>query len=398
MNNRCGQTGFTMIELTVALAVLTLLSAFAAKAFVEHFQEGLAEATANYLLTLKSGLDACALREINALAANTPIAGFADPLAPTVAELKSAGCLAPSLPELTPFKQAMSLRIHRSAACPNAGCLISALAITDSPVALAGADNAYLAMLVRSQAQGYGMASSEFDAARLTGLLCEPQPNPLGPIPNVLGVCSVVNGGIYAQFVRRGDDRATQLNNSLSVLGTLTAASLVLNAGASAGGPCTEGEGLRQREGSPGALLSCQAGLWIPVGARRVSPDSPCTTVGELGIAATGQALVCKAYGGSAGGFFVPASHLLSDFVFLASSRVTDGDTVPKPVCASVGGHVGSPLIFLLAQTEGSGDGAFNRYAIDNGTHWTVRLVRGDDASALAGASALAHQYCHYPS
>ncbi|MDP3136990.1 MAG: prepilin-type N-terminal cleavage/methylation domain-containing protein, partial [Burkholderiaceae bacterium] len=397
MNTRSSQTGFTMIELTLALAMLTLLSAFAAKAFVEHFQEGLAQATANYLLTLKSGLDACVLKEISALAANAPIAGFSDPLAPTVAELKSAGCLAVSLPELTPFKQTLSLRIHRSAACPNAGCLISAQALTNSPVALPGADNAYLAMLVRSQAQGYGMASSEFDAARLTGLLCEPQPNPLGSVPNVLGVCSVVNGGLYAQFVRQGDDRATQLNNSLSVLGTLTAASLVLNAGATAGGPCTGSEGLRQRAEVPGALLSCQSGVWTPVGARLASPDMACPTAGELGIAATGQALVCKAYGGSAGGFFVPASHLLSDFVFLASSRVTDGDTVPKPVCATVGGHAGTPLVFLLAQTEGTSDGAFNRYAIDQGTSWTVRLTRGDDASALSGASALAHQYCHYP-
>lgn len=398
MNTRGTQSGFTMIELTVALAVLTLLSAFAAKAFVQNFQEGLAQATANYLLTLKSGLDSCMLKEIGALTANEPVAGFSNPLVPTMAELKSAGCLAASLPELTPLKQTLSFSIHRSAACPNAGCLISALVFTNSPVALPGADNAYLAMLARSQAQGYGMASSEFDADRLTGLLCEPQPNPLGSVPNVLGVCTVVNGGFYAQFVRRGDDRATQLNNSLTVLGTLTAASLAVTAFASAGGPCTEGDGLRQRAGAPGALLSCQAGAWTPVGARLASPDAACPIAGELGIAATGQAMVCKAYGGSTGGHFVPATHLLSDFIFLASSRVVDGDTVPKPACASVGGHVGAALIFLLAQTEGSNDGAFNRYAIDNGSSWTVRLTHGDDASALSGVSALAHQYCHYPS
>ena len=559
------QAGFTLIELSVVAIVSVMLAAFAAKFMVEQFQEGLAESTGSYFSALKSGLEDYTTQNVTELTNNLAVAGYVDPLAPTLAELKAAGHVTASFPTVTPFKQTLTFVVTRSAACPNAGCLISSYVYGNSPINAPGANNAYLATIARNKTQGYGIASSDFNPTQLAGLFCQPLANPNGSVTNMVGACSVLNAGFYAQFVRRSDDRPTTLNNSLTVNGTVTSvsvfatntiASLTGNVGAGTGGagcrmaeimasgqivsrtfdcvtraivestvadggqvrlmnpanqetvrmrgtngeilagnggaatvtidgatgrigtngfapsavPAGWGGGLatfdvsargsvgawdgtnlraimnnsgmilartsagtdtvildgeagkataqtllatssgavgaacatigdqRQRTGAPGAYVTCQGGVWTPLGARVVAANAACAVAGEYAIDLTGQAMVCKQTGGGPGGFFVPARYLLSDFVFLASSLVVDGSVVPKPVCATVGGTTGTALIFVIGQTEGSADGAFNRYAVDNGASWTVRLKRGDDSTSLAGAAALAQQYCHYSS
>lgn len=162
---------------------------------------------------------------------------------------------------------------------------------------------------------------------------------------------------------------------------------------------------IRQRQGVSGAFVSCQSGTWTALGARLAVPSTQCgpsvvppSTAGETAVDANGQTLVCKQRGAAGNGFWVPIRFLLSDFVFLASTQVTDGAVVPKPTCATLGGTTGTPLIFLVAQNEASPDLAFNRYAVDNGVSWTVRLKQGDNATSLVNGSALAQQYCFYSS
>lgn len=554
-----------MIQLAVVAIVSVVLAAFAAKAMMDEFQEGLADATGSYFFALKSSLEDFASQNVTELTNNTAVAGYANPLAPTLAELKAAGHVTSSFPISTPFKQSITFVVTRSAACPNAGCLISSYVNSVTPINLPGANNAYLATIVRSKTQGYGIASSDFSPSQLIGVMCPPLANPLGSTPNMVGACTVLNAGFYAQFVRRGDDRATTLNNSLTVNGTVTAATMVsqgtitavtseigagvgstgcrlaailasgqlvsrtmdcvtrafmestvadggqvrlmnpanqqtvrirgtngeilagngaattvtvdgsqgrittngltpaslpggwtggvntfdvaargtvgtwdgtnlratvgangeiaarnvagtttalldgVNGKASAqtllatstgtvGAACTTIGDQRQRADALGAYVTCQGGVWVPMGDRIVAANAACTVAGENAVDSTGQTMVCKQAGGGPGGFFVPAKYLFSDFVFLASSLVVDGSVVPKPVCATVGATTGIALIFVIGQTEGSPDGAFNRYAIDNGATWTVRLKRGDDSTSLAGAAALAQQYCYYAS
>jgi hypothetical protein len=164
------------------------------------------------------------------------------------------------------------------------------------------------------------------------------------------------------------------------------------------GAVCDTAGDQRQRSDAAGAYVVCQNGFWVPLGARVVTASSACSIGGEYAIDASGQAMVCKPVGSGGGGYFVAAKYLLSDFVFVASSLVTDGTVISKPSCATVGSTPGVALIFLIPQTEGSSDGAFNRYAVDNGASWTVRLKRGDDSTALDGGAALAAQYCYYTS
>lgn len=559
------QRGFTLIELAVASVVAVVLAAIASKALIDEMQEGLSEATSSYLFTLKSSMDDFTTKNVTEIANSLPVTGFADPLAPTLPELKAAGHLTSAFPSTTPFGQTVTLSVTRSAACPGPGCLITSYVYTNSPINAVGGNNSYLTTVVRNGVGGYAIGSTDLDPGQLVGLQCDPYPNPLGAVPYVVGACSVLNAGYWAQFVRRGDDRVTTLNNSLHVNGTVTAslaivtgtiASLTGNVGAGTGssgcrlsellasgqivsrtmdcvtraivdsdpaeggrvklrnasdqqtvqlkgtgGEITAGNGAattvtidgatgrigtngyapgampsgwgggvatedvaargsvgawdgtnlrasmdkdgnivarsaagvgtvtldgtngkasaetllatasatigaacvtvgdqRQRADAPGAYATCQGGVWTPLGARMVASNSACTVAGEYAIDSSGQAMVCKQTGGGPGGYFVAAKHLMSDFVFLASSLVTDGSVVPKPVCATVGGAAGIALIFVIGQTEGSNDGAFNRYAVDNGPSWTVYLKKGDDSTSLSGGSALAQQYCYYAS
>ncbi len=559
------QRGFTLIELSVVAIVAVILAALAGKAMLDSVNEGMAEGTGAYLFSLKSAMDDYTTNHVTEITNNTAVTGFANPLSPTLDELKAAGHLTSAYPSVTPFKQTVTLTVTRSAACPNPGCLITSRVYTNTPIAATDANIPYLVTIIRSKAGGYGIASTDFDPATLSGPQCDPMPNPLGSVPYVVGACSVLNAGFWAQFVRRGDDRTTTLNNSLTVNGTVTAttsvvtgtitsvngpigtgsgssgchlaelvasgqfisrttdciARLIMDSNAADGGRVTvmnsanqqtvqvkgtggqitagsgsattvtiDGQGgrittnglspgslpsgwagginaqdvaargsvgawdgtnlratvaadgqidardatgistakldgtsgrasgkalqatdigtvgaacsttgdQRQRADAAGAYVACQNGVWVPLGARVVTASAACSTGGEYAIDASGQAMFCKPVGSGGGGYFVAAKYLMSDFVFIASSLVTDGSVVAKPTCATVGSTVGQPLIFVMGQTEGTSDGAFNRYAVDSGSSWTVRLKRGDDSTALAGASALAMQYCYYSS
>ena len=563
--SRAKQAGFTLIELSVVSIVLVVLAVLANKALIDNLNEANAEATGSYFSTLKSSMEDYATKNITQLANNVAVTGFVNPLSPTMAELKLAGHLASAYPAQSQLQQSVTFTVTRSAACPGAGCLVSSYVVANSPIAVTDANNGYLAAIVRNKTGGYGIGSTESNASQLTGVQCDPIANPLGAVANVMGACSVVNGGFYSQFVRRGDDRPTVLNNTLTVIGTVTASSIVAtgsiasltgSVGAGTGGtgcrlaeilasgqivsrtadcitrvfvestvadggqlrlmnpanqqtvqirgasgqilagngaattvtvdgaggnittnglstssrPVGQTGGLstqdvaargelaawdgtisratvgsdgqisardaaglstafldgssgkataqtllatsfgtvgaacptigdqRQRTGAPGAYVTCQGGVWVALGSRVVAANSSCTVAGESAIDTSGQMMVCKQAGGGPGGFFVPAKNMFSDFVFLASSFVTDGSVVTKPVCAAFSGSTGLPLIFVIGQTEGTPDGALNRYAVDNGGSWTIRLKSGNDTSSLVGASALAQQYCFYSS
>lgn len=595
------QAGYTLLELSIVIAITTLLATFASKAFVDGYQDNLAESTGGYHKSLKSVLENYTTTYVTELTNNLPITGptipgnaatpytlaAANTLLPTFADLVNLGVMPSGFPVQNPFKQNMQIRVVRSAGCPAAGCQITGYAYTTTPVQVTNGRDVYLANAARAKSDGYGMITQPTDPTRLAGRNCDAIPNPVAGNPaNIIGVCSVLNAGLYAQFVRRGDSRVTDLNNDLNVNGAITstggisatggitAASVAasgsitsangpmlvtgngptsrVGAGTGAGGcslaelsvsggagrivanaancvarvvmdaaggilrvndasgttvvaadgntatvvaganpstavtmdgsagrltapvqvGVTQGGGalratmdsagiitardttgnstvvvdggnsrlsvsgnrvvldgtngkasadalqtntagavaqgsacaaaqngeVRQNSATPGALLVCQSGAFVPVGLRVVAANAACPLAGEIAITSAGDTMFCKPAGGGPAGFFVPMRNLMSDFVFVASTYVRDGSTLPKPTCAQFGGSTGAPLVFVVGQTEGSPDASFNRYAVDNGASWTIRLKRGDNVTSLVGELALAQQYCYYAS
>lgn len=179
---------------------------------------------------------------------------------------------------------------------------------------------------------------------------------------------------------------------------------LALREGVSAGQSCTPstvsaGAGAEFASTSTGGLALCRDGRWVTL-ADFATQGSDCSATGATAVdAATQVGLVCRAFpaAGASVRRWVAMHLLLSNFVLVKTESVSDQSVVAKPACAPTGGAFqGTPLLLLQAGNEGSADSGFNRYALDSGASWLVRLT--DSAGiGLGGARAIAMSYCYYP-
>ncbi|XGA72844.1 prepilin-type N-terminal cleavage/methylation domain-containing protein [Chitinibacter sp. SCUT-21] len=88
------QTGFTLIELTVVLIIAGMIAVYAGYAEQERLQQQRVQSYAKQLDTLAKSVQSTYLvRASSKIVAGQPVPGFANPLRPTVAEMKAAGML-----------------------------------------------------------------------------------------------------------------------------------------------------------------------------------------------------------------------------------------------------------------------------------------------------------------
>ena len=86
---------------------------------------------------------------------------------------------------------------------------------------------------------------------------------------------------------------------------------------------------------------------------------------------------------------------LLSNFVLMQTYRVSDGQTVPKPTCGTLGAGVGLPLPVLLGQVESSATPSFTRSVVDvDAITWSVVLKQAGGLPLIG--DALFQAYCFY--
>lgn len=147
-----------------------------------------------------------------------------------------------------------------------------------------------------------------------------------------------------------------------------------------------------------GKALLCVGGVFTPLTrfAATGTTSNTCAAVGTTAIeAGTGVALLCRAnpQGGSA--VWHPLNDLVSSYAAVGHFGVSDGAALSKPTCNHTPGSTGVPVIFLMPGAEGSSDGAFDRYVVDNGSSWTVYL-RDGAGQVLGGGTAVAQVYCYY--
>lgn len=209
------QRGFTLIEMTVVAVIATVLTTMAARVLVDRAMTQTAEATGVYFNTVAGSLDAYMASNFVALNDGTAIAGFADPLHPTLAELRAAGHLRNSFPDFTPFNSPVRIELTRTN-CPGATCRVDGLVWATQPL-LDGAGEARtgVAQEVRAATRG-GMASDFNTPAQLSGPTGT-FPNPLGTQAGAVAVSTMLDSTLYNQFVRRNDTRITNLNEQLNV-------------------------------------------------------------------------------------------------------------------------------------------------------------------------------------
>lgn len=220
------QRGFTIIEITVAIFISTLIVILTAPAIVRHAEEAGMESTGVYMSVMKGALESYNLHNHNALANSLPVAGFVNPLSPTIPELITAKYIAsPGFPTYTPQRQQIKTVVSLTN-CPGPSCKIFSTAYTTAPMVYVGTTepryDLVAAYLASPGAAGAG-AASQFGAETVLRSPNFTVPNPVAGNPGgIIAIGTYLDDGIYANFVRVQDTRDPDLLGQLTVAGDVT--------------------------------------------------------------------------------------------------------------------------------------------------------------------------------
>lgn len=222
------QSGYVLVELAVAAALASLIAVWTAGQAAGRLDDAAAEAAGRWLLELRSAMEQMLAREYDGLAGQeSPSGRYADPLAPTVAELKAAGHLAEGFPERSALGLPAVLRVLPAGDCPGAACRLEALAATRTVApGDPGPDPLRIGQVLLSTG-GYGGSVRAQAPDRLRGPLFD-LPNPPAPgmaaLPaGAVAVYASLDLTLFDRFVRRRDDRDPALRGELSVDGAVQA-------------------------------------------------------------------------------------------------------------------------------------------------------------------------------
>jgi hypothetical protein len=160
-------------------------------------------------------------------------------------------------------------------------------------------------------------------------------------------------------------------------------------------------------------LALCSNGAWLALSRLRAA-GSACAANEPEGTSAIDpadkQTLICK------NGTFMRLAAFQSNFVLKFTQELQFSNApqqVSKPICdepraglntdpATNANVAPKPLIILNSENEAlpiQANATFsgiNRFAVDNGTSWSVHLERSADSATLEGLT-LVSVYCHYP-
>lgn len=273
-----GQHGFSLPGLVVALALSAMAAIWASGQVVQRIEDAAARAAGVWLTQIRLAVVEVLARHSAVLAKGDvprsekgdPL--FADPLAPTVGELRGVGLLPADFPERSAMGFAAQIRIARSQACPGERCRVDGLVYSATPLIKTGTQSPDLTGIaaVIEAAGGYGGAVWPASPGLVRGAAFS-FANPLasgGPAyaPGTLALWAGTGaGGLdLDRYVRVRDTRDPQLQGELSVASSAQVGSyLKVGARASAGQQCGVANGTVATS-EQGELLTCQSQVWAP--------------------------------------------------------------------------------------------------------------------------------------
>ncbi len=222
---RSTQRGFTLIELIVVMAIGAVLAAVVnSQKTIDEAEETIAHGTAEYLMVLREGVNLYQQTNYLQLEQGDPVVGFANPLAPTVAELKAKSFISSGTPATVPLGFVPVMSVNR-AGCPGVTCQITGMVRTPTSFTSPRTGNQPrydLAMKAQSIMRGTAGLSFPGDTSVIRGSTFS-VPNPVAGTPGaVLATVAFMNTSFYNQFVRIQDTRDPDLQGNLSAKGDLT--------------------------------------------------------------------------------------------------------------------------------------------------------------------------------
>jgi len=410
------QRGFGILEMTLALGLFTMILLFSMRDQQRTVRMQVDRAAGEHLKVVQLALQRYLDQNRADLLAGAAIAGIADPVAPTLLELRAVNALAPSVGDTGPNGLTYQLRVDRlPAACvPATNCVdLQGVMWATTPLVEGGVPQVQR-LAVMQAAGGIDVAIAGItNAAELSGL------DGIWPIQNPLGN----QGGVIAAragwgastdlgaFLRRDGSDAGMVGNlnmndnridnpaelaapaagavrftvggvesgRVQVGGMAVSNSLQFQNVVAVGGACAEpGAVGRVATGDGDGVALCQGGAWRTI-ALQSTVGGPCVTNGATATAQNGQQIVCD------GSTYVVGWERLPRVVDAGQMRVTHGMTVPKPLC----GATGVAEIMLVPQDPGTDPswagplfGEANRLrmgVLDIGPAWRISLELVDE-------------------
>lgn len=249
MRTSTRQTGFTLVEVMLALVISTLIGVYALHLAVRQSHDLAASATAQYLKTVRAATVDALSRHYEAFhlidTTNAPPGIYESAPAWTeftgtthtisLQPLLDSGFLPNNFSPVPPLGGSTRITFVRSGTCPGADCLVDAYLWTCLPISAqrsradavppdctltaAQTDNFDPALLSRLLEESEGLGAANFFDATLRGPLFSVTNTQLGA-PETLGRFALVaslNQTHLNQFVRQGDTRHVHLRNALTV-------------------------------------------------------------------------------------------------------------------------------------------------------------------------------------
>lgn len=277
------QSGFSLFELIVVIALTSLIGVWSATTWVHQSEDVTSEAMGAWLMTVKASVDQMLVRQADFLAglsaSATASADYQDIWRPTLAELMRAGHLPSGFSLKAPLGYDVSIRVLKpTGLCLTLGCKLEVLTVVIPQVSQVkhAEDVTRLGKLLASF-QGSGASVSQLSPGRVRGPIIDLPNPPAIDLPS-LPVGSIVLYSFYdssaqVSFLRQGERRDVQLAANMRLAGSLmtggdiatvgrisSSGHLQLGAVAMQGASCDAAGLLAQS--SAGGLLICQAGAW----------------------------------------------------------------------------------------------------------------------------------------
>lgn len=219
-SGRRRQGGSALIELTIALIIAAALAIYATTRLQQDADDAVATATGVYLDALASGAQRHLLVNFQALSVGATVTGTVSSLQPTLPELVALGRLPPGFPAITPSQQSARIDIQRTN-CPGANCTLTATACLTTAYQARGRFREDLATVAMMAMGGRGGRSHADNPSLVRGATLN-LVNPLGAVTGIVCGQSVVDTGLFDQFVRVRDTRDPALQGGLTLSGTTT--------------------------------------------------------------------------------------------------------------------------------------------------------------------------------
>lgn len=220
----------------------------------------------------------------------------------------------------------------------------------------------------------------------------------------------LVPTGAYTPGTACSEKGAVALSSAAATGGVLVVCSgtqwIALSTVASAGGACPTNGAVA--EDATGAELYCFNNTWTSMSAfiPPATAWAACSVEGAIGYAVVTpgsetSAMICRANPLDIFNTlrWFPLQDLTSNLMFVGAYEVYNNSTIGKPTCPAQPGESPISVPELLPKDESTSDGGFSRFAIDNGTSWTIQLLNGHGQPLSGGTEtdAILEVYCYYP-